>query len=400
MNLLKIFTAYFEENKLLISCLLILFIFSLRLFVGEGNPTYFSVIGNQFVTDEPDETDYAVNAGFGYDGQFFYAIAQSPAVFSNELNGVKLDHPAYRHQRIMYPLLAYALAFGHVSLVPYSMILVNMLAFIGIVLLFQKFIHNFRVNRWYGLFPLLICGLWMSLSRNLAENVEGVFFLTALLFFYGKELFLFSLFSLLTFLTREPSIVLLLPIAGVWGLYILFYSNLKVFYKLKATVMLVAPYLLTLFWKYFVNAAYETEELIVAGSNIAFPFNGIYQSLLFNFNSVDSVEGVVEFAVWFAFLVWFIWLSKMVIGCLKIDLKNRLFQTGLSVSWLFSILFATCFSISIFIDDWAFTRVLASSSLLGLLLLAVYLKKPISKLFIMYSLALLVLTWVRIIVRV
>ena len=91
MNLLKIFTAYFEENKLLISCLLILFIFSLRLFVGEGNPTYFSVIGNQFVTEEPDETDYAVNAGFGYDGQFFYAIAQSPAVFNNELNGLFIE---------------------------------------------------------------------------------------------------------------------------------------------------------------------------------------------------------------------------------------------------------------------------------------------------------------------
>jgi hypothetical protein len=45
------------------------------------------------------------------------------------LNGwTKTDVPAYRYQRILYPVAARALALGNADLVPWTLIIVNVIA--------------------------------------------------------------------------------------------------------------------------------------------------------------------------------------------------------------------------------------------------------------------------------
>ena len=84
----------------------------------QGDPLAFAVIGDGFVNGQP--LDY-----LGYDGQFAYWIARDP---TPAVTGAYLDVPAYRYQRILYPLLAWALAAGQAALVPWTLVAVNLAA--------------------------------------------------------------------------------------------------------------------------------------------------------------------------------------------------------------------------------------------------------------------------------
>src|SRR5579871_4588194 len=53
----------------------------------------------------------------GYDGQFDYYIALDPANAP-----LHLDVPAYRYQRVLYPMLARVVVLGQASLIPYALV--------------------------------------------------------------------------------------------------------------------------------------------------------------------------------------------------------------------------------------------------------------------------------------
>src|SRR3972149_9882916 len=73
----------------------------------------------------PRESESVTAAPEGYDGQFAYYIAIDPAP---RVVAPKLDAPAYRYQRILYPLLAPALALGGPAAIPWPMLLVGFFA--------------------------------------------------------------------------------------------------------------------------------------------------------------------------------------------------------------------------------------------------------------------------------
>ena len=65
------------------------------------DPKYFALIGSLYDPGLPGGRP-------GYDGQFAYQIARDP------VNGwTKIDVPAYRYQRIVYPVAARVLALGN-----------------------------------------------------------------------------------------------------------------------------------------------------------------------------------------------------------------------------------------------------------------------------------------------
>src|SRR5579885_3744182 len=65
---------------------------------------------------------------WGYDGQFYYQIARNPLGAARYM-----DNAPYRYQHLLYPLLAWLLSFGQVPLVPYTLLLINLLSIIGSV---------------------------------------------------------------------------------------------------------------------------------------------------------------------------------------------------------------------------------------------------------------------------
>src|SRR6202790_4456650 len=101
-----------------VGCLYVLLI-GLYFLMNHHDALYYVHIGPRFVLHDP-------HAGSGYDGQFYYQIAGDP------LHAAQfLDKPAYRYQRIVYPLLVAALSVGQARLIPYMLLLVN---FVSVVL--------------------------------------------------------------------------------------------------------------------------------------------------------------------------------------------------------------------------------------------------------------------------
>ncbi len=121
------------------------------------DPKYFALIGTRYDPGLPGGRP-------GYDGQFAYQIARDPA------NGwTKTDVPAYRYQRIVYPMLARVLALGSADLVPWTLIVVNIAALTAGVWLTEEILRHFGVSRWYALIYGLSAGTLMSVRLDLTE---------------------------------------------------------------------------------------------------------------------------------------------------------------------------------------------------------------------------------------
>ena len=129
----------------------------------------------EFVLQGPCYTQHDIKAPVGYDGQFAYAIAVNPLGAAP-----LLDHPAYRYQRILYPMLARAMALGQPGLVPWTLIALNILALaLGTELLGRHLLRR-GLGPWYGLLFVLWVGQWFSLRFDLQEPLSLTLALAAL----------------------------------------------------------------------------------------------------------------------------------------------------------------------------------------------------------------------------
>ena len=77
-----------------------------------GGPASFVVAGDQFVRGPGAPAGLPVSHGPGYDGQFSYRLALRPWTQHRTEFGITFDEPAYRQQRIVYPLVSFVVARG------------------------------------------------------------------------------------------------------------------------------------------------------------------------------------------------------------------------------------------------------------------------------------------------
>jgi hypothetical protein len=128
-----------------------------------GDPMMFVLVGTRYSQGN------AAGAP-GYDGQFAYYIARDPAGGCPQC-----DAPSYRYQRILYPLLAWALALGQPEVVPWTLIVVNVVALTGGTYFTERLLDAHRVSRWYalayGLYGGLMAGLRLDLTEPLAYGL-------------------------------------------------------------------------------------------------------------------------------------------------------------------------------------------------------------------------------------
>jgi hypothetical protein len=128
-----------------------------------GDPMMFVLAGTRYSQNDP-------RGSWGYDGQFAYYIACDPA------GGCpRCDVPSYRYQRILYPILAWALALGQRALIPWALIAINVAALAGGVYFTERLLEAHRMSRWYaltyGLYGGLVAGLRLDLTEPLAYGL-------------------------------------------------------------------------------------------------------------------------------------------------------------------------------------------------------------------------------------
>jgi hypothetical protein len=122
-----------------------------------GDPMRFALVGSRYDPGLPGGT-------WGYDGQFAYQIARDPMGASRFL-----DVPAYRYQRLLYPLMARALAMGQQRLIPWTLVVVNWLALVAGTWFTESILTGRGVSRWYALSYGLFGGLVMAVRLDLTE---------------------------------------------------------------------------------------------------------------------------------------------------------------------------------------------------------------------------------------
>ncbi len=164
---------------------------------GHGDPLTFASVGDGFRDGKPVGRE-------GYDGQFAYFIALDPRPASTEGH---LDVPAYRYQRLLYPLLARLLALGQPGLIPWTLLLINIVAQVAGTYLVETWLVGYRLSRWYA----LIYGLWFGLAGavrvDLNEPLCFALLAGALLAHSRGRRWLAALCLALALLTKESALL-------------------------------------------------------------------------------------------------------------------------------------------------------------------------------------------------
>jgi hypothetical protein len=141
---------------MVVTVLCVLYV-ALVLIRNNGDPLALVTIGTRFSEGIADGSE-------GYDGQFVYYIAHDPnnaAAF--------LDVPAYRFQRILLPALGRALALGQEALIPWTLLLINVVSLAAGTWLLEQLLIQHKVSRWYALTYGLTVGIFASVRLSLSE---------------------------------------------------------------------------------------------------------------------------------------------------------------------------------------------------------------------------------------
>src|SRR3984893_11361557 len=193
----------------------VLLLYGIWIFASYGpghDPRDAVLIGRHFVTQSQASSVIKLDPGYsypagesGYDGEFVYFIALDPVNAR-----YYVDAPSYRYTRIVYPLLARALALGRPSLIPWTLLLINWLAIGGGTLTAALWLKRRGQPPWFALAYGFYPGLLVALQRDTTEALAyGLVALGIFLWDFGgrRRIVWSALVFALAALTRETTVV-------------------------------------------------------------------------------------------------------------------------------------------------------------------------------------------------
>jgi hypothetical protein len=108
--------------------------------------------------------------GFGYDGQMYFVIAQDPFLTRSD-TAASLDTGS-RYHRILYPVLAWALAGGRRELLPFSLMGVNLAAGVVLTAVLAAWCARRGRSVWLALVVTAFPGVWVPALLDLTEPTQ------------------------------------------------------------------------------------------------------------------------------------------------------------------------------------------------------------------------------------
>jgi hypothetical protein len=310
----------------------VLFLYSLKF---NRNITGFLVIGDYFQAPHLWTEKTLIHRGsVGYDGQFYYYIAHDPF-----LQGTSYDHidfPAYRYQRILYPLTVWFFSLGQPKVIPWMMVIVNLSAYwlgIGVVLLILK---HFGRSPWYALIYATFWGFLLCLLRSLPEPMAVTWLVVALFFYFKGRLWLQTLFLTLAALTQETTLL-------VSSAFIIHYWRKRDFPALVLTAVPPAGYLL---WQWFLFRKFGTFSFLGGTQNFGFPFWGWVEKVLLLTRSGFSFERAAEGLYLF-----------LILGVIFLAVFSMFREINpLTLSFMAYALMAVFYNHLIWVEPWSYAR--------------------------------------------
>jgi len=157
---------------------------------------------------------YVYPGSSGYDGQFYYLLSKEPYNFNVLVNVASLPQMAYRHQRILYPLIVNLLSLGREWLIPYVMVAVNLAVVSALVLLSGKMIGSGHRPWLTSFYVIALPGIFLSVLLDLAEPLWALLVLAAFYFLMLRRHHYASLLLSLSLFAKETTLMIIPFVAG------------------------------------------------------------------------------------------------------------------------------------------------------------------------------------------
>lgn len=324
-----------------------------RLERHDWNPTAFFLVCDSFARAEALPPGVDLRPGEQcYDGQFFYRLALDPFSLAVESHGVRLDRPAYRQQRIAYPVLGWLFSLGRPEATGWAMLAVNYLAVLAIAWAAGRVAWEAGASAWWGTAAACGPGLVLSFSRGCGETAALAGLLCGWVFFWrDRGVWAAACFSLAV-LTRETSVIL----PGVCLL-----AAMREGRRGEAWTAGI-PLVLALAWQVRLWEHWGVFPVLDGGGdNLGLPLAGVVRSVQAAWPPTNMFRRVhlLEVASFLGVLA----LAGTCVWRANLDVRLRL-------AWLGNLLLALCLSYNVWVEDWAFLRTLSECLTLTVLVVA------------------------------
>lgn len=321
------------------------------------DPSRFVRAGELFCNAQETPASLTIEPGaVGYDGQFYYRLALNPFTSERRARGIQLDSPAYRQQRIVYPLLVWTASLGREALVPAAMVLIN---YVGVCLiggLGGALAGALGRHSLWGLLLAAYPGLWMTLSRDLTEITEAWLLLAGILCVTRGRFSAAAVWLSLAMLARETALGVAVAIGVANAAYrVLFRAAPRVPWRVAAV-----PLAVFVCWQAFLAYRWGEFALQAGGGNLDAPLRGLVTLL-----TRVIFERSAPHDLWLGQIVFFVVFS----GCAACCLWRSSAAGHMRIAWALYAGLALSLGQVVWVEDWAFLRALTEFYLLGAILM-------------------------------
>lgn len=201
----------------------------------------------------------------GYDGVIFYRLALNPFTRDATAHGITIDNPAYRQQRVGYPLLIRIASLGFDRAIPAVMLLLNVCGVIAIAAFGAIASRQFGQHAISGLLFALYPGFLLTMSRDTSEIVMCAFALAAFCAFNARRFVACSLLLTYAVLTRETAMTI---VAGLAIAYVIRFRERRF-----APIVFIVPMATYIAWQLILAAQWGVLPLRAGVPTTASPFS-------------------------------------------------------------------------------------------------------------------------------
>jgi hypothetical protein len=259
--------------------------------------------------------------------------------------------PAYRQQRIFYPLLAWIISAGNPAWILVVLILLNYIGLCAIAWIGGAFAVSTGRHALWGLAFSLYPGFIFTLSRDLTEIVASSLLLAGLLLSHQSRSGLSVMCLTLSVLARETTLILTVAILLSKAL-----SSPKSGER-KNVLLHTIPVVVYTAWRAYLRWAWAGfRDIPVFGGAIGMPFGGI--SNLW-FRAIANPES--SLVIWCAETCL---LAFLVVRSLQIFNQHPEFRAE-KIALLLYVALAVCLTPPFWVEDQAFLRISTEIFLIG-----------------------------------
>jgi len=307
-----------------------------------------------------------ISNDFGYDGQFYYRLALEP--FSNKkyVQGIGFDHPPWRQQRILLPLLTWSIARGKPELSAAVMLAINLLSVVGISLIGGMLLRQRGLSPWPALLLAFYPGFAISVERFLTEPLSCMLLLLSLLSLVHKRVAWAGVALALAVLARETALAAALAVAGIWFLQ----SVLRIKFdqwKAPGPAYWLPAIITYISWQLWLQDNWSSSALSAAekGNLLGWPLAGLAVSFRQLVTQI-SLDNVFFLSMMLAVVGWAIMLAIIF----------RRSEGPYRWMWLAFLALATLLGPPIWNNSPGFLRTMTELNVLGMLIYLLAVQKP------------------------